>query len=248
MGLPNIPENFYYLSVAMLSREEAFEIATEECRRLSIGLVIVDSVGFALGGDAEKASVVLDFHRKDIQPLKDAGATPLLIDHQAKIVKGENYSNKQAFGSVYKTNAVRSSFQIRGSHDQGGMTATFTHKKNNFGGKEDDFSLKVVFKEGRTTVERLDATIPNPDREPSKKERVFEAIEEMGPTTAETVADETGINLQTVRNSISELLSEGLLVDTGEKENRSRIVATHSHPTKGTGTGTSAEDDGGMNF
>jgi hypothetical protein len=242
MGLTTIPENFYYLSVAMLAPGKAFETAADECRRLGIKLVIVDSVGFALDGDSESARDVLGFYRERIQPLKDAGASPLLIDHQAKVIKGEKYGDKQAFGSVYKTNAVRSSFQIRGSHEQGEITATFTHKKNNFGWKEKDFSLKVVFEEGCTTVERLDAAIPSPDREPSKKELVLEAVEEIGRATAEMVTRKTGIALQTVRNSMSELLTEGALQDTGDKQNRSRILVTHSHTTKGTGTGTKDED------
>ncbi len=175
--------------------------------------------------------------------MKDAGASPLLIDHQAKIVKGEKYSDKQAFGSVYKTNAVRSAFQIRGHHEQGEITATFTHKKNNFGWKEKDFSLKVMFGGGRVTVDRLDAPMPNPDREPSKKELVQEAVEEMGRATAETVQRKTGLNLQTVRNAISESIREGALRDTGDKQGRSRIVVTHSRTTKGTGTGTTAQAD-----
>ncbi len=244
MNLKDIPENFYYLPVAMMKPREAFGIAAKECRRLGVKLVIVDSVGFALDGDSESARDVLGFYRACVQPLKDAGASPLLIDHQAKILKGEKYADKQAFGSVYKTNAVRSSFQIRGSHEQGEIRATFTHKKNNFGWKEKDFSLKVSFGEGRTTVERLEAPIPNPDREPSKKERVLEAVEDLGRATAETVQKKTGIPLPTVRNSITELLSEGALRDTGEKQNRSRIVVTHSRTTKGTGTGTKGEGGG----
>ncbi|MDP9480796.1 MAG: AAA family ATPase [Actinomycetota bacterium] len=242
MKLKGIPENFYYLSVAMMPPVQAFMVAAEECRRLGIGLVIVDSVGFALGGDSESAKDVLDFYRACIQPLKDAGASPLLIDHQAKIIKGEKYSDKQAFGSVYKTNAVRSSFQIRGDHEQGEITATFTHKKNNFGWKENDFSLKVVFETGRITVERLESAVANPDREPSKKEQVLEAVEKLKRATAETVSRETDIDLKTVQNAFTELLRVGALRDTGEKQGRYRVVIPHSQPTKGTGTGTSEKD------
>ncbi len=243
MGLKEIPENFYYLSVAMMPPEEAFKIAAEECRRLKVRLVIVDSVGFALQGDSENARDVLGFYRTCIQPLKDAGASPLLIDHQAKIIKGEKYSDKQAFGSVYKTNAVRSSFQIRGDHEQGEITATFTHKKNNFGWKEKDFSLKIAFEEGRTTVERLEAAVPNPDREPSKKDRVLRAVEELGRATADTVSRKTGIDLKTVQNAFTELLRVGAIGDTGEKQGRYRIVIPHSRTTKGMGTGTTDEGD-----
>jgi hypothetical protein len=242
MNLSDVPGDFYYLSVDMMPPREAFKIAAEECRRLGVGFVILDSVGFALEGDSENVKDVLGFYRENIQPLKDAGASPLLIDHQAKIVKGEKYSDKQAFGSVYKTNAVRSAFQIRGLQDEREVTATFTHKKNNFGWKEKDFSIRVVFEKEQTTVERLKEAVPSPDREPSKKEQVLEAVEELGRATAETVARKTGITLQTVRNSISELLSEGVLRDTGDKQGRSRIVVTHSHATRGAGTGTKDED------
>jgi len=110
----DMPETFYYLSAAGGSSAEAFAAALQEAQRLGVILVIVDSVGFALEGDSELAKDVLGFFRERIDPLKAAGITPLLIDHQSKIIKGEKYSDKQAFGSVYKTNAVRSMMQLRG--------------------------------------------------------------------------------------------------------------------------------------
>jgi hypothetical protein len=242
VGLPDVPAKFHYIPLAGLPTNEAFRIAAEECARLGAGLFIVDSVGFALDGDSELAKDVLRFYRECIQPIRDAGTTPFLIDHQAKVIKGERYSDKQEFGSVYKTNAVRSSFQIRGSWDGNELTATFTHKKTNFGPKVEDFSLKLVFGAGRIEVARLADAVPNPDREPSKKEQVYAAAERLERATAETIHAETGIKLQTVRNSISELVADGDLVDTGEKAGRSRIVVTHSHTTQGTGTGTSENE------
>jgi hypothetical protein len=213
-------------------------VAAEECERLKAGLFIVDSVGYALDGDSELARDVLRFHKNCVQPIRDAGATPFLIDHQAKVIKGEKYADKQEFGSVYKTNTVRSSFQIRGGWDGNELTATFTHKKTNFGPKVEDFSLLLRFGRERISVELLDTPVRDPDREPSKKEQVYTAVEALGRATAEAVHTSTEINLQTVRNAISELVHEGQLVDTGEKDGRSRIVVTHYRTTKGTGTGT----------
>jgi hypothetical protein len=224
-----------------ICKGHAFGIAAEECGRIGAGLFIVDSVGFALEGDGELSKDVLRFHKECLRPIKEAGATPHLIDHQAKVIKGEKYSEKQEFGSVYKTNSVRSSFQIRGAWDGNELTTTFTHRKTNFGPKVPAFSLRLLFGGGRVKVERLEEAVPNPDRGPSKKEQVFEAVEELGRATAETVARKTGISLQTVRNAVSELVSEGALKDTGEKQGRSRIVVTHSQTTKGTGTGTKAQ-------
>lgn len=241
MGLDDVPEEFHYLPLAGLPAEEAFGIAAEECARLRAGLYIVDSVGFALEGDGELSKDVLRFHKECLRPIKEAGATPHLIDHQAKVIKGEKYSDKQEFGSVYKTNSVRSSFQIRGAWDGNELTATFTHRKTNFGPKVPAFSLKLLFGGGRVKVERLEEAVPNPDRGPSKKEQVFEAVEELGRATSATVANKTGINELTVRNALSTLVREGELKDTGEKQGRYSIVATHSHTTKGPGPGAKAQ-------
>jgi hypothetical protein len=243
MGLSDVPMKFHYLSLAGLPADEAFAAAAEECERLKAGLFIVDSVGYALDGDSELARDVLRFHKNCVQPIRDAGATPFLIDHQAKVIKGEKYSDKQEFGSVYKTNTVRSSFQIRGGWDGNELTATFTHKKTNFGPKVEDFSLLLRFGRERISVELLDTPVRDPDREPSKKEQVYAAVEELGQATAEAVHTATEINLQTVRNAISELVNEGQLVDTGEKDGRSRIVVTHYRTTQGTGTGTNRDQE-----
>jgi hypothetical protein len=238
MGLPDVPAKFHYLSLAGLPADEAFQVAAEECVRLKAGLFIVDSVGYALDGDSELSRDVLRWHRDYIQPIRDAGATPFLIDHQAKVIKGEKYADKQEFGSVYKTNTVRSSFQIRGGWDGNELTATFTHKKTNFGPKVEDFSLLLRFGKERISVELLDTPVRDPDREPSKKALVYAAVEELGRATAEEVHAATEINLKTVRNAISELVEEGELADTGEKDGRSRIVVPGSRTTKGMGTGT----------
>jgi hypothetical protein len=242
MGLPDVPPKFHYLSLAGLPADEAFQVAAEECERLKAGLFIVDSVGYALDGDSELARDVLRWHRYYIQPIRDAGATPFLIDHQAKVIKGEKYADKQEFGSVYKTNTVRSSFQIRGGWDGNELTATFTHKKTNFGPKVEDFSLLLRFAKERISVELLDTPVRDPDREPSKKELVYAAVEELGRATAEEVHAATEINLKTVRNAISELVEKGKLADTGEKDGRSRIVVPGSRTTKGMGTGTNPRE------
>lgn len=243
MGLAEMPSDFYYLPLSGVPIKEAFGIAAEECKQLGAGLFIVDSVGFALEGDAELAKDVLGFCRDCIQPIKDAGGVPLLIDHQAKVVKGEKYSDKQAFGSVYKTNFVRSSFQMRGSWGGNELTSTFTHKKSNFGPKLEDFSLRVTFEKDLITVERLAEALESPDQGPTKKQQVFKALERLGGATAERVTEETGINIKTVRNAINEMLNEDppALRDTGEKVGRSRIVIPAFPTYLGNGNGN---DDG----
>lgn len=211
--------------------------------RLGVGLVVVDSIGFALAGDSEAAHDVLAFNRTCLQPLKDAGATPLLIDHQAKVIKGEKYADKEAFGSVYKGNTTRSNFQIRGSWDEGQVTATLTHKKSSFGPKLDDFSVRLAFEDGRIMVERLAEAVGDPDNAPSIKEQVLDAVEELGRATAETVARKTGHDLKTVQNRIADLLKAGEIEDSGDKQGRQRIVIPKFPDYLGNGNGKFAPED-----
>jgi hypothetical protein len=228
------PENFYYLNASELPTAEAFELARAECERLGVEFLMVDSVGFALDGDAEVSKDVLAFFKQYINPLKSGGVTPLLIDHQAKIIKGEKYGDKEAFGSVYKTNNVRSAFQLRGESSEGEIAVTFTHKKNNFGRMVDKFTLVLTFgavSEGgrinfkqRVTVYREDHARPDPDREPTVKERVQKAWAELGEATAAQVAEYSEIPLKSVKNAATELKSEGALEDTGRKVERAAVL------------------------
>ena len=84
-------------------------------------LVVVDSFGLALGGDANDAETVLDFFRA----LRLVKATVLLVDHMPK---GEDAVQRGAYGSVYKRNSARSVWELRG---QDGSIAAFHRKANN---------------------------------------------------------------------------------------------------------------------
>jgi AAA domain/NrS-1 polymerase HBD domain len=223
-----LPEDFYYMNASELSAEEAFSKAREFCEDKGVGLVIVDSVGFALEGDSEAARDVLTFFKLFINPLKATGVTPLLIDHQAKIIKGEKYSDKEAFGSVYKGNSIRSAFQLRGGVEANEITATFTHKKANFGPKLEDFTLVITFEGEKVTVTRRGEALPNPDKQPTNQERVEEAFRELGRATWKDVAGHTGMPEKSVKNAITALKKEDKLTDTGEKKREGALYESRS--------------------
>ena len=239
MGIGDVPYNFNYLGLAGLPSRDALAISANECERLGAGLFILDSVGYALAGDSEVSKDVIRFFRQEIQAIKDTGATPLLIDHQAKVVKGEKYSDKQEFGSVYKTNSVRSSFQVRGSWDENTMTATFTHKKHNLSRGLDPFSLRLTFGDEKVTVEKLEEAEPDPDKQPTAREKVLEAWEEMGEGTSSAAAKIAGLEVKTVRNQVTDLVASGKLEDTGRKDGKEHIYVFRPDPdtTKGRGPG-----------
>ena len=85
-------------------------------------LVVIDSVGLALGGDANDAQTVLAF----FGALNQLETTTLLIDHMGK---GPDSQERGAFGSVYKRNSARSLWEMRQA--TGGDMGLYHRKANN---------------------------------------------------------------------------------------------------------------------
>ena len=90
--------------------------------REQFDLVVIDSVGMALGGDANDAQTVLAF----FGALRQLDATTLLIDHMGK---GPEAADRGAFGSVYKRNSARSVWEMRQA--EGELTIGLYHRKAN---------------------------------------------------------------------------------------------------------------------
>jgi len=105
----------------------------------NIGLAIIDSVGFACGGEPEKAEVVLRY----FTALRTLGITTLSIDHVSK--GGENGATP--FGSVYKTNCARNSWEIRKHQEHGDdwFVMGMYNKKENDGPLMPPLAMKLNF-------------------------------------------------------------------------------------------------------
>ncbi len=103
-----------------------------------INLVIIDSVGGACGGEPESAEVVLRY----FMALRSLKITTLSIDHVTKA--GDT---KMPFGSVYKTNAARSIYELRKSQEagEGWMEIGLYHRKCNVGRLQKPFGLRIDY-------------------------------------------------------------------------------------------------------
>ena len=97
------------------------ELATH-VEREQFDLVVLDSVGLALGGDANDAQTVLAF----FDALRQLEATTLLIDH---MTKGSDSQERGVFGSAYKRNSARSLWEMRQA--EGELTMGLYHRKAN---------------------------------------------------------------------------------------------------------------------
>jgi DNA polymerase-1 len=255
LGLDDVPPDFHYLQLGGHPSREALAVSATECTRLEAGLFIADSVGYALAGDSEVSRDVLKFFSREIEGIKATGATVLLVDHQAKVIKGEKYSDKQAFGSVYKTNSVRSAFQLRGEwgDNKSSVEITFSHRKANLGRRLDPFTLEIQFADENVTVSRKGEPNPDPDVQPTARDLIVAGLKEIGRGTCEDIAaTDEQLEVKTVRNSIKDLVKRGLAEDTGEKRGREKVYATPAagedsdenpdpNTTKGSGSGFSSK-------
>lgn len=87
-----------------------------------IELLLVDSFGIASGGDSESQEVATAFFRA----LRSLKISTVIIDHKAKKGKG-------IYGSIYKENLARSTFEFRGAQSPGSsiLNIGLYHRKAN---------------------------------------------------------------------------------------------------------------------
>jgi hypothetical protein len=248
MGLEKPPEDLLYMSAAGHTTREAFEAARAACEQHGVELLIVDSYGVALHGDAEAARDVIGFHQKFLEPLRALGVAVLVIDHQSRLQAGQSYQQKGAFGSVYKANLARSVIQVEATErGEGTLTVRLRQKKHNFGPLVEPFEAKLNFSEEMVTLEAVELAAAELVDEGTlnAKERIKLALRD-GPKFPADLATATGLALKTVKNRLGELRRAGLVKPTGRVEDQAEQVSLVSPPLyrDGDRDTTSEEDDG----
>ena len=222
------PEDLLYVSGVGRPAGEVLAGCLRVCEEEDVGLVIVDSLGIALQGDAGSAADVIEFHGKFLDPFRAAGVTLLVVDHQGKTQVGERYQSKRAYGSVYKENLSRSVLQVEPAERADGLlVAKIRQTKHNFGPKAEPFGVRLRFTEGEITVlgEDLDASDLAEEQTLNATDRALLILED-GPKCSHEIAEATGMPLGTVKNAISRLRRRGRVEDTGiiDPQTRSRQV------------------------
>lgn len=237
VGLEKPPEDFYYLSGADHKTGEVLRLTLNLAKESGAVLVLLDSLGFALEGDAEASRDVLRFVREYIKPFERAGITLLIVDHQSKLTAGEGYHQKSPFGSVYKSNACRSVIQV-GVEDQrdGELTVRFRHKKANFGSKFDPFEAQLMFH--ATKVEIRHRTLQTEDLATEGSLTTAQKIRRLlkeRPRFPNELAEKIGVTEGTVKNNLTKLRTNGEVEDTGvvsdSKARQVRLAEASSSPS-----------------
>jgi 5S rRNA maturation endonuclease (ribonuclease M5) len=228
----NVPDKLGYLSALGKGSEMAFKAALSICQRHDVRLLILDSLGPAMIGDAEKARDVIAFHNRFIAPFRAIGVTTLIVDHQGKVQSGEQYQGKTALGSAYKGHLVRSGIQVeavRREKEAGTLTVRLRQNKTNFGGQHDPFDVLLTFRQGAITAEPLeiDAMELAGEATLNADDRVLLALD-AGAAFPEELAERTDLAVGTVGNCLTRLRKRGEVEDTGQVKGRARQVRLSS--------------------
>lgn len=226
MGFRQPSPGSYYKECAGIAPKRAMSAALRACKRLNIGLLIIDSLGVALEGDAEAARDVIGFMRNHVDQFRAAGITTLIIDHQGKLQSGEKYQGKTQFGSAYKKHLSRSVFQLEkreGTEDE--SRVTFRQTKTNFGRELDPFGVKVTwgFENIAIEPEELSQADLAAEGTVNVSTRILIALQD-GPKFPRELAEELDAEPSTIKSRLTGLRSAGKIEDTGLTENRSRQV------------------------
>lgn len=234
-----VPEDLLYISTLGVRTHEAVEFALSACEEHEAVVVVLDSLGPAMVGDMAAAKDVIEFHNRYIAPFKTVGATPLLIDHQARQQAGEGYQSKGTFGSAYKEHLSRSLIQVEAgdrSPELGTLNVRLRHKKTNFGALVDPFDVSLSFSDETIVVSTRDLTPADLAQEATlnAEDRVVAALED-GPAYPDEIAETTGLARGTVKNKITALKKVGRAETTGEVRSQMeqvRLVAPRHRPIK----------------
>ena len=225
-GMDTPPESLLYMSALGHPAIEAFTAALDACKEHGVGLMVVDSLGPALQGDAEAARDIIGFFQRSVEPFRVEGVAVLIIDHQSRLQAGQSYQSKGAFGSVFKTNLARSVIQAQATErGEGTLTVRLRQKKHNFGPLAEPFGAKLSFTEEAVVLEavELEASELAEEATLNAADRVKLALEG-GPAYPWEIAEHTGLALKTVKNALTGLRKQEVVEPTGEVESRTERV------------------------
>jgi hypothetical protein len=242
MGVP-IPGKLAYLSGVGVSTDAAFAKARAFVESHGAKAVIIDSMGLAMAGDMERAKDVLAFHSRLVNPLRRAGATPFIVDHEGKLQAGERRKDKSPIGSAYKAWAARNVLQFlleEYDKENSSLDIRVRQQKTNFTPIE-PFGVRFTFEDKKVSMETIeldDENLVEEDLVPLKK-RIVAALRSESATNPE-LQEITGADAGSIRNKLCELRNEGIIGDDGYKGRNKlyRLLSSSSPSTK-----ESSDDD-----
>lgn len=183
---------------------QTFRQIANAVARENIALVVLDSAGYAIGGDSEKAADVLAFTRA----VRALNTSVLMIDH---VKKGD--TGGKAFGSAYKFNEIRLGFELMRSQQEGSSESVIGIKcrKANKGGWPAPLFLKATFGEHSIHYEKTNEIPEEMAVEAlTVKDRIRRALRgASGLMNADDIAAQAATPVAQIKARLSEMAKSG---------------------------------------
>lgn len=174
-------------------------------------LVVVDSVGKALGQDPLDHMQIIKFYSA-----LDGKATFLCIDHQPKPGGESGYGSKWEFGSSYKRNLARSSWQLeRLGADATSLSIVLRHKKSNFGPRQADINARLTFGEGAVGLEVIGGAAALPVAPSGVRARIVSNLTGQRLDVNQMAELMPDLDLGSIRNEITAMKHASLVAEVG---------------------------------
>jgi hypothetical protein len=199
-----------------------------EVREHDIGVVIIDSLGPATGGEIERASDPVAF----FSALGSLHCSTLLIGHVAK--SSDDEKTRTPYGSVYYYNLARSIWEVRlaAETDSDERTIALYHRKNNLGRRLPPLGYTLTINDHSAHFAPCDPTEePELVRGLSVRERIRQVLADHEIRTVHAIADAVGADLDTVRRTLQRYKNRLWisLQSDGKKEGTWAIVYQVGH-------------------
>jgi len=181
-----------------------------------IQLVIVDSAAYAMGaqgeyGDANES--ILRLH----EALRLIGGTAQIVDHVNKTDARSKGGTASPYGSAYKTNAVRTSWEVRkGPSPEGELRINLYHAKSNDTALLDPIGItldwtynSIRFRESAVLEEEEDLTVSVAERE-TVKELILDLLSNGEKVQMQTfLKTYPRVTPNTMRGTMNRMVSKG---------------------------------------
>lgn len=176
-----------------------------------IGLVIVDSLGAACGGDLKEQEVATRF----FGAIRRLPVTSLTISH---VAKNPLEKTKTPFGSIYFYNFARNVIEVKKIQETGEdeISVGLFHRKCNLGKLHHPMGFRIEFGPETTTFTRQDIRdIPEFSKSLSVAQRI-EIFLRAGPMDLENIAEELDIHKDTARITLGRMEKREKVVKRGD--------------------------------
>jgi hypothetical protein len=224
------PAGMFYRRCVRPLADDAEELSVVVAEK-KIVLVVVDSAAYAMGaqgeyGDANEA--VLRMH----EALRIIGATSLIIDHVNKTDQKSRPGKATPYGSAYKTNAVRISWEVRKAPSPNGLAINLYHAKSNDTRQLDPIGLALEWDENmirftKNEVVEDETEYRNQTEGGGARQAILELLEDGAGMTSGSICATLHQPAATVRSNLKRMVERGELTLDGRGLYRIAVAPTH---------------------